>query len=71
MNMSAIILSVCNVVIVIVRNVISISVGLTIADSLFKLGQSSMSSLYTRIAIVRSNMHVAVDVNHVIDIQIR
>ena len=25
----------------------------------------------TRIAIVRSNMHVAVDVNHVIDIQIR
>ena len=29
-----------------------------------------MSSLYTRIAIVRSNMHVAVDVNHVIDIQI-
>ena len=30
-----------------------------------------MSSLYARIAIVRSNMHVAVDVNHVIDIQIR
>ena len=29
-----------------------------------------MSSLYTRIAIVRSNMHVAVDVNHVIDVQI-
>ena len=28
-----------------------------------------MSSLYTRIAIVRSNMHVAVDVNHVIDIR--
>ena len=30
-----------------------------------------MSSLYTRIAIARLNMHVAVDVNHVIDIQIR
>ena len=28
-----------------------------------------MSSLYTCIAIVRSNMHVAVDVNHVIDVQ--
>ena len=30
-----------------------------------------MSSLYTRIAIVRSNMHIAVDVNYVIDVQFR
>ena len=29
-----------------------------------------MSSFYTHIVKIRSNMHVAVDLNHVIDVQI-
>ena len=33
--------------------------------------ENTIRTLYNRIAIVRSNMHVAVDVNRVIDVQIR